>query len=340
MKPAEPPLPLEENEADEALDIAPEGEILIVRDGMEDIFNLYPWTVMVSAKIVIPGRGRKVMICSGLLVSERVVLTAGHCVCSPRTAGPEGRVVIDKNSQCAKRAEVRLLRYQPKGVGEVTEAEDVSAKWSSAYRGFAVPHEDLEVVYASKSMSDKKARTIKSNADLAVVILEKSLEEERKLLEKERKYVYYLGHAGPVLHNENDTIEISRRAKDTEVILVGIGANGHGEDAGVNRRFGSNDIISVKSDRSTFTLGQQSMISETYEGEFPLPEGSVAADLLPGDSGGPCLKAGKVIGIAKSATQDKRGFLLSTCTTLLPHLEWLRKKIEQAEPRAPPAVVR
>jgi hypothetical protein len=35
------------------------GEVSVLADGMEDVFNQYPSTVKVSARVLVPGKGRR-----------------------------------------------------------------------------------------------------------------------------------------------------------------------------------------------------------------------------------------------------------------------------------------
>jgi hypothetical protein len=114
------------------------------------------------------------------------------------------------------------------------------------------------------------------------------------------------------------------------VVVVGFGPDGVESDIGEERNYGSNNIIAMRSDGTAFTIGQQSVVEPIYDGERPSLERPLASYALPGDSGGPCYleKNGKVVGIIKSIIEGE--FVLSSCTSLLPYLEWVRAKIAKA----------
>jgi hypothetical protein len=194
-----------------------------------------------------------------------------------------------------------------------------------AHEGTVHPHEDLEIVYVSSIRED--ARTMKavkntesSNADLAIIVLNESLENKAD----------YRGHAALATH----PIEFNR---GDEVVLVGLGSD-VGTPVGQDRLYGYNNIISTKTDETTFAVGRQIRTEKTYDGEHPRIERDLGSYLMPGDSGGPCyLKRGgtssqEVIGIAKTFIGGD--FVLSSYTSINKYLEWLHRKIAEAD-RAP-----
>jgi hypothetical protein len=129
--------------------------------GTLDESNRYASTVMVTADEPMPQT-----ICSGILLSPRLVLTAGHCVCLKRkdpSAGVEGGLLIDP-SVCAKTAAVTTVSYEP------AKAQHKSNARTRVYEGEVRPHQELRIVL------DAQATVVSNHADLAVISLDQSVE--------------------------------------------------------------------------------------------------------------------------------------------------------------------
>ncbi|MCY1083266.1 trypsin-like serine protease [Archangium lansingense] len=79
--------------------------------GEVDSTNRYPSTVTVTGHLAENPPERRE--CSGVLVSPRLVLTAGHCVCARKEAPPggNGRVFQIEPSTCAATATVATFTY-------------------------------------------------------------------------------------------------------------------------------------------------------------------------------------------------------------------------------------
>src|SRR4051794_31877989 len=67
-------------------DIFPVDERKALPDGESDLTNRYTFTVMIQ----VPTTSGKTITCSGVLVTPRLVLTAGHCVCAGHTSPESG----------------------------------------------------------------------------------------------------------------------------------------------------------------------------------------------------------------------------------------------------------
>ncbi|MDY7226272.1 trypsin-like serine protease [Hyalangium rubrum] len=291
-------------------------ELPVVSESKIDSLNRYRSTVKVTTTFLHPDTGALVKTCSGVLIHHRVVLTAGHCVCAEREPvppEPQGITLIDSRSSCAKVATVRLLTYRPMEV-EAEEVLSVPSDESEPYPGVVHPNEDIQIIY--KEVETDSGRRIKdtvaSHADLAVIFLKQSLEGvvEPVRLAKE-----------PARRNE-------------QVVLVGYGSETLvGGAIGKERRYGENDVLAIKSDGSTFQVGRQLNIQDTYEGEKPDVIRKKGSYATAGDSGGPCFRkrgAGfELVGIAKSTFAPP--IVLSAYTSTPRYLGWLRKKIGESQ---------
>jgi hypothetical protein len=125
--------------------------------GEADSTNRYPATVMVIVHDA--ADSSKHQECSGVLVSPRLVLTAGHCVCQRREAASQDAFLMD-GAHCAKQATVVLNTYEPATPEEPAEA------WSVNQPGRVRPHPRLQLVL------DREGKVVSSRADLAVLVLE------------------------------------------------------------------------------------------------------------------------------------------------------------------------
>ncbi|MBN1204870.1 MAG: trypsin-like serine protease [Myxococcaceae bacterium] len=137
--------------------LQPLDDRVLASAGDVDGENRYLSTVMVAADGE-QVRGR----CSGVLIQPRVVLTAGHCVCSWRRApAPEQGSWFD-SSNCAQAATITTVVYQPH------RKTDSSRR---GHTGKVCPHQGLQVLL------DDQGRMVSSRADLAVILLDEALEK-------------------------------------------------------------------------------------------------------------------------------------------------------------------
>lgn len=138
--------------------------------GRVDVTNRYPSGVLVTVEF---GQGRR-GVCSGAIISRRLILTAGHCVCRQRPVASEpggARYIID-NSSCVRTATVQTTLYEPAVLmveGEVPARREY-------LEGEVRPHPELRIIL------DEQGQVASSHADLAVILLEEPLGEELRPL--------------------------------------------------------------------------------------------------------------------------------------------------------------
>lgn len=125
--------------------------------GEVDVQNRYAGTVLVTTFLPVAGKSTKTEVeCSGVVISPRLVLTAGHCVCAQRMT--ENQNVIS-GSTCATTARVKTVVY------EAPAEEEELHSLHTVRRGRVQPHPELRVVL------DHQGGVISSIADLAVIVL-------------------------------------------------------------------------------------------------------------------------------------------------------------------------
>ncbi|WP_224371159.1 trypsin-like peptidase domain-containing protein [Hyalangium versicolor] len=132
-----------------------------------DISNRYASTVMLTADA-----DRVHASCSGILLSQRVALTAASCLCPPRQSAAHG--VPDKGpvgpSACAERAFLRTVRY-----GKVKYAELEEESSEKIFRGFTG---EVRVHPEFKLERDGQGAVLTTHADLAIIILDSPVKDE------------------------------------------------------------------------------------------------------------------------------------------------------------------
>jgi hypothetical protein len=167
-----PPPATEEPVREEVVGVLPlqEPDDMLVDDrrvllsGDIDYANRY----LAAVRVTTFSGERKVMVCSGAALSRRVVLTAGHCVCPLRQAGPgaaQGQELSDASS-CATSVDVAVMLYDPPSQDN-GRVEGASVPFSV---GTVRPHPELKVVV------DGERQVKERHADLALVVLNEPLD--------------------------------------------------------------------------------------------------------------------------------------------------------------------
>jgi len=283
-----------------------------------DNLDRFVSTVRVRTSLPIPGQGTGTRDCSGVLIAPQLVLTAGHCVCGERKPIPPeaSETTITDRSTCAKTTFVTLVRYgssdhAPQDASG-TEPARLRFNASAPYKGTVQAHEDLQIVYRQvETPTGWETNTEYSHADLAVIFLEKPVEEQI-----------------PAARLANEAPRLKER-----VLMAGFGAKDLSADRGDGeRRYGENIVVSIRDDGSTFHVGQQLEIAPSYTGEKPGLMRIRGSYIARGDSGGPCFRERKgvleLVGIARSTHGPP--VVLSVYTSTHSYLDWLHQKLASA----------
>lgn len=288
----------------------------VVSDSLLDTSNHYLSTVRIVTAL--PNkRGTSFSTCTGVLIHPRLVLTAGHCVCQahPGTTAEDAGVFTLDASQCAKTASISTVRYASLTDEQRAQLPTESEWPTEGVRrvGRVRAHPNLKIHY----ISETERRELSSNADLAVIALDQSLDARFRTVPLADEHVHIA----------------------ESVVLVGYGIT-RPESANEGlRRIGVNEVASVEEPGGkTFRIAKPLLIPATYsEGESLLLRED-ASYALQGDSGGPCFRESdktlELVGIAKTSYTAPVAFSEYTSTYF--YRDWLRQEIERAR-RAPPA---
>lgn len=288
------------------------GGYSIVSESVLDASNRYASTVRVTATFN-RKKGVAFKTCSGVIAHAQLILTAGHCVCAshPGTTPEDAGTFVVDASQCAKTATVTTVRYRPLTEEQRSLLRD-DLEWPAdviSHTGQVRPHPELKIRYAHES----NGRELSSNADLAVIVLDRPLGLRAVPLSRTK-------------------VRVSE-----PVLSVGYGVTRPDAEDGGARRIGTNEVASLEeTDGKTFRIAKPLLIPPTFSEGEPLLMRETASYALAGDSGGPCLRengdALELVGIAKTSYRAPVEFSEYTSTYF--YREWIREQLELARKAA------
>lgn len=287
--------------------------------GHKDLENRYQPTIRVTTqekkdieteRALLLGLVSPSADCSGVLIAPRLVLTAGHCVCMmrPFTAPP-----VEERKDSLTQRTAFIMRSSAFKNGAVTAIIDSSecakrtkirtviyenppseneSSRHASYQGTVHPHPRLELLF------NQAGHQVWASADLAVIRLDKPLKDFPTF-----------------------KLATSEVQPGDPITLVGYGPAGDAdENSERDRHFGPNTVGWIRR-------------LETGSVEFVVagqrqPDGTPAAHLFGGDSGGACLsKSNALVGIAASTARNPKGETLSVFTSVYAHRDWLEQQL-------------
>ncbi|WP_224244422.1 trypsin-like serine protease [Hyalangium gracile] len=249
--------------------------------GEMDVQNRYLPVVMLSLNdpMALPD-------CSGVLLGPRLVLTAGSCVCALREKGAlsiaraESRA--DKSS-CVKRVLVTAVAYGEVGNPRFKERTTDMQFHTSA--GSVSPHPSLELIL------DPRGFVVRSQADLATIVLDEPMEEE----------------ASEVL-----------LARDEAQVGEALVMAGYGHDEIVGGFHG------VRYSRKNKVVG----VTPSEGGRIQYEQQGAAA--YNGFDGGPCFREAEgrrwLVGVARARADREL-----VCTSTVTYEAWLHSELQRAK---------
>ncbi|HYH96089.1 trypsin-like serine protease [Hyalangium sp.] len=293
---------------------------LTVGPGKPDVANRHLSSVMIKASV----EQRDRSICSGVLISPSLVLTAGHCVCKNgrRVQGPNGEErLVFNGSSCQQRVIVKTYVYNPEqeNLDKINDPDDYDAL-TRHYTGRVQPHPRFEVTLigsgsaaagTERRLDDYYVESVR--ADLALVFLTKDVDAKI-----------------PIAELPDDEVPVGTRV-ELVGYGVGYGQQKPGEQMIELRRVGDNKVKDKKE------LVQSEALKGVLADAEKIVFDRTGALALGGDSGGPCLQMKRnakgavvfsLVGIASWSTANESIF-----TSVYQHREWLgeRKRCSRNE---------
>jgi hypothetical protein len=307
----------------------PPGEVLVA-PGTADLENIHLPSVMVNASILTEKGLMSRKFCSGVILHQKMVVSAAHCVCAPRSlseadkfprgagagapgtarserAGKQGMTrvsalrnvsvtsIVDASSLCAKTATVATVQYI------ATESGTASNPETRDYTGEVVIHPAFEIITGQRGQS---RGVVWSNADLAVIFLKEPL---------------------PAAMPRLELTDAEVQAGDA-ITMVGYSYGADESPVYGTRHFGANRVsrlIHLETGSSLFRSEEKT-----------LPDGTAASHMQGGDSGGACVRSSNknaLVGISTVGSKTSNGEYLSIFTSVYSHRGWLLQMLERAE---------
>lgn len=263
-----------------------DSEFAVYSATAEDVGNRYASVVVVQSEGTLYG------FCSGVLIDPRLVLTAGHCVCTPTQATP---ALVDSSS-CIKRAQITAYLYEKRG------KEYVKRPLSRA--GTVIPHDKFKARMAQNEYG--RYFVVDSTTDLAAIVLDEPEGGGSRV-------------GIPVGGFKMPEGEVQLKEP---IIIVGYGLDSIENGRIEKRLWGTNRVTGV------FVSNLKDPADEDVVFTFGWPGAHAAG----GDSGGPCYREDKkgnrwLVGIISRGTRSGNG---SQFTSIFPHLQWVESLKKQA----------
>jgi hypothetical protein len=181
--------------------------------GTMDVHNRYATTLMLTEDAQ-----TRIAICSGILLSPRVALTAATCVCPPKKNNPDSlpeKRLIDATA-CAERIFLRTVHYG--AVKDLEFKEETTVKSFQSFEGQVRPHPEFKLVL------DAQGAIQTSHADLAVIVLDSPVKEPLQFIPfgesevKENELLVMAGYPRDARFGGFSGIRYFRQNKVTQIL--------------------------------------------------------------------------------------------------------------------------